>query len=45
MNPCSVFPFFWFFLNSLVPASISRSNSRCLRCVPVGLGTMVWCWF
>jgi hypothetical protein len=37
--------FFNFFLNSLSPPSRSRSNSRCLRCVPDGLGTMVWCWF
>jgi hypothetical protein len=44
MTPCNVFPFFWFFLNSLVPPSKSRSNSRCHRCVPGGLGTMVWSW-
>jgi hypothetical protein len=37
LTPCSVFPFFWFFLNSLGPPSRSRSNSRCHRCVPGGL--------
>jgi hypothetical protein len=44
MTPCSVFTFFWFFLNSLGRPSRSRSNSRCHRCVPGGLGTMVWSW-
>jgi hypothetical protein len=44
MTPCSVFPFFWFFLNYLGPPSRSRSNSRCHRYVPGGLGTMVWFW-
>jgi hypothetical protein len=27
------------------PPSRSRSNSWCLRCLPGGLGTQVWCWF
>jgi hypothetical protein len=45
MTPCNVFPFFWIFLNTLSPPSRSRSNSRCLRCLPGGLGTQVWCWF
>jgi hypothetical protein len=44
MTWCSVFPFFWFFLNSLGPPSRSRSNSRCHQCVPGWLGTTVWSW-
>jgi hypothetical protein len=27
------------------PSSWSSSNSRCLRCLPGGLGTQVLCWF
>jgi hypothetical protein len=45
MTPCIVFPFFWFFLNSPGPPSRSRSNSRWHRCLPGGVGTMVWPWF
>jgi hypothetical protein len=46
MTPCIVFPFFfWFFLNSLGPPSRTRSNSRCHRCLPGWVGTMVWSWF
>jgi hypothetical protein len=37
--------FFWFFLNSLGPPSRSRSNSQCHRCLPGGVGTIVWSWF
>jgi hypothetical protein len=44
ITPCSVFPFFLFFLHFLGPPSRSRSNLRCHWCVPGGLGTMVWSW-
>jgi hypothetical protein len=37
--------FFWFFLNSLGPPPRSRSNSRCHRCLPSGVGSMIWSWF
>jgi hypothetical protein len=39
------FSIFWFFLNSLGPPPRSRSNSWCHRCLPGGVGTMVWSWF
>jgi hypothetical protein len=37
--------FFLIFSEFRGPPSRSRSNSRCLQCLPDGLGTQVWCWF
>jgi hypothetical protein len=45
MTPCTIFPFFLFFLNSPGPPLRSRSNSRCHRCLPGVVGTIVWPWF
>jgi hypothetical protein len=39
------FSIFSFFLNSPGPPPRSRSDSRCHRCLPGGVGTMVWSWF
>jgi hypothetical protein len=42
---CSPMFFLIFFIFSEFPkpSSKSRSNLRCHRCVPGGLGTQVWC--
>jgi hypothetical protein len=39
------FSIFWFFLNSPGPPPRYRSNSRCHRCLPGGVVSMVWSWF